>query len=383
MIRIVCLAAVTALVGCQETGLSNLPTPDDPQDPVIELDPAFVDFGLMEPGSEALQTITVTNIGEDVLNLDGWVHEGSPDFTFVGIDDLPERLEVGSAATFDVVFSPSYSGDIGATVWINSDDPTNAQAELVLTGEGSGPALRISPDPYDFHSVFVGCGDDVDLTLANVGDGDLVIDDVTMNSADGQFRLGGSLSLPLTLPPGADTSITVAFDALVAGTTDGLLEVRSNDARGVVTASQLGEGTYAGQRIDSFTMPEDPAVDILFAIDQSCSMDGHSTNLSNNFNTFIASLDEVTSNWQVSVVTQQNACLNDTRFTQSTTNLTSRFADAVALGTDHPTTEQLFVLTPVPLEVLEQVNTLLKGTVEIPALMRSYDDATGVYASPL
>ena len=45
--------------------------------------------------------------------------------------------------------------------------------------------------------------------------------------------------------------------------------------------------------------------------------------------------------------------------------------------------QQLFVLTPVPLEVLEQVNTLLKGTVEIPALMRSYDDATGVYAPPL
>ena len=45
--------------------------------------------------------------------------------------------------------------------------------------------------------------------------------------------------------------------------------------------------------------------------------------------------------------------------------------------------QQLFVLTPVPLEVLEQVNTLLKGTMEIPALMRSYDDATGVYASPL
>ena len=44
--------------------------------------------------------------------------------------------------------------------------------------------------------------------------------------------------------------------------------------------------------------------------------------------------------------------------------------------------QQLFVLTPVPLEVLEQVNTLLKGTVEIPALMRSYDDATGVYAPP-
>lgn len=114
-------------------------------------------------------------------------------------------------------------------------------------------------------------------------------------------------------------------------------------------ATQLAEGAYAGQRIDTFIMPEDPAVDILFAIDQSCSMDSRSANLAANFNTFIDSLDEVTGNWQVGVVTQSNACINDTRFTETTFDLTDRFTTAVGLGTEEAATERLFTLTQAAL----------------------------------
>ena len=349
MIRTAALTSALMLVGCSERGISSLPPIDEGLEPAIQLDPPVVDFGLMQPGDRAQRTVTVTNVGEDVLNFDGWLMEGSPDFELIGIDDLPERLEVDMAATFDVVFSPSTAGNIGATVWINSDDPLNAQAELILAGEGSGPALRISPDPYDFYSVFVGCGDDTELTLANVGDGDLVIDDVAIQSDAGQFSLQSNLSLPLTLGPGQDTSVIVGFSALAAGSAEGTLTVTSNDPRGEVMATQLAEGAYAGQRIDTFVMPEDPAVDILFAIDQSCSMDSRSANLGSNFNTFIDSLDEVTSNWQVGVVTQSTACINDTRFTGTTTNLISRFTSAVGLGTEEAATERLFTLTQAAL----------------------------------
>ena len=150
--------------------------------------------------------------------------------------------------------------------------------------------------------------------------------------------------MPLTLPPGANTNVVVAFDALYAGTSDGLLEVMSTDPRGVITATQLAEGTYAGQRVDSFTMPEDPAVDILFAVDQSCSMDTLSANLASNFSTFISTLGQVTDNWQIGVVTLENGCRNDTVFTSTTTSLNDRFSSAVVSGGHHATTEQLFVL---------------------------------------
>ncbi len=345
MFRLLTIASVLTFAACSERGISALTPDPEALEPVIQLDPESIDFGLLQPGEEAFQTVTVTNIGEDVLNLTGWVYEGHDSFSFQDIDALPERLEIDQAAAFRVRYSPLLTGDLGGTLYIESDDPENAQASVILAGQGSGPALSISPDPYDFNSVFVGCGDDVELTLANVGDADLRIDALHLDSEDGQFRLGPGFALPLTLPPGANTNISVAFDALYSGTADGLLEVTSNDPRGVITATQFAEGTYAGQRVDAFTMPEDPAVDILFAVDQSCSMDSLSANLASNFSTFIASLGEVTNNWQIGVITQENGCRNDTIFTSTTTNLNDRFSSAVGQGGHHGTTEQLFVLT--------------------------------------
>lgn len=349
MHRLAALIAATTLLGCNENGLSTLPQADVDEDPVIELDPNFVDFGQLDPGQEGVQVVTVRNIGEDVLNLDGWGYEGSDAFTFIDLDALPPRLEVGAAAAFQVRATAIEAGSLTGRLWINSDDPATPQAPLDLVAVGSGPQLTITPNPYDFHSVFVGCGDDVDLTLTNAGSADLQITDLDLDAGDGQFNLDGEPAMPLILQPGATAQVTVAFDALRAGLSDAVLEVTSNDPRGVVTAVQMAEGTYAGQRVESFTMPEDPAVDILFAIDQSCSMDTHSNNLANNFQTFIDSLGDVTSNWQIGVITQAGACRNDTVFRPHTTNLADRFAAAVALGGEHASTEQLFTLTQLAL----------------------------------
>ena len=349
MNRIAFAIAALFTVGCNEDGLSQITPPELVLEPTIQLDPPSLDFGSWEPGDEDVRVVTITNIGEDILNLDGFVYEGDTSFTVLDWETVPLRLEVDEAAAFRVRFAPETAGPLTGVVWINSDDPENAQARLEMFGQGTGPALSITPNPYDFHSVFVGCDEDVDLTLTNVGDGDLIVSRIGLNASSGQFQLTGSLPLPLTLPPGANATVTVAFDAIVAGTADALLQVISNDPRGEVTATQLAEGTYAGQRIDSFTMPEDPPVDILFAVDQSCSMDGHSANLASNFNTFINSLSAVTSNWQVGVATLQSGCINDTIFRPTTTNLNSRFSAAVSLGSQNDWSEALFLLSQAAL----------------------------------
>jgi hypothetical protein len=198
MYRLFAIASALTFAACSERGISSIAPEAEALEPVIQLDPESIDFGLLQPGDEAMQTVTVTNIGEDVLNLTGWVYEGNDSFAFPDIDALPERLEINQAAAFQVRYSPLLTGELGGTLYIESDDPENAQASVVLTGQGSGPALVISPDPYDFNSVFVGCGEDVELTLANVGDADLRIDALNMDSVDGQFSLDTGIVLPLT-----------------------------------------------------------------------------------------------------------------------------------------------------------------------------------------
>src|SRR5690606_18743109 len=57
MHRYAALIAAAGLIGCNENGLSTIPPPDVDEHPVIELDPAFVDFGQLDPGQEGVHVV--------------------------------------------------------------------------------------------------------------------------------------------------------------------------------------------------------------------------------------------------------------------------------------------------------------------------------------
>lgn len=336
-------AALLALVACNENGLNNLV--GDPADlyPRIELDPEHVDFGSLAAGEERMQIITVTNVGEDVLFIEDVRIEGAVSFSLLDPDPLPDRLAPGDAGAFRVGFTPLGANEQLGEAIVYSDDPERPAAAVSLVGFGAVPELRIDPDPFDFGSVYVGCEDEVDLTLENVGTDDLVLSSIRLDNPSGAFHLTDPNALPLTLTPGQSTGLTVGVSALRAGSFGAAVEVLSNDPRELVVAEQAALGVHALVTTDRFEMPANPPIDILFAIDQSCSMDGHAQNLANNFTTLIQEIGAVTSNWKVGVVTQDSGCVNDVPFTNTTTNLQARFSAAVAVGDGNvANTEKLF-----------------------------------------
>ena len=50
--------------------------------------------------------------------------------------------------------------------------------------------------------------------------------------------------------------------------------------------------------------------DIIFAVDQSCSMDDDAANLASNFSSFIGQLSNYSNDWQIMVVNDDNGCTN-------------------------------------------------------------------------
>jgi hypothetical protein len=341
------------LVACSENNLRGIsPTPAGVY-PEIEVTPELIDFGMLPDGDVQTQTFTVRNIGGAVLNVDEVGFDGPNSFTIL-TDIAGTVLEPDQEVTVDVSFTPLVEGENAGTATVFSDDPDRGAVDVTLIGWSAAPQLTITPNPLDFGTTAVSCLTDADVTLQNTGLDVLVIDRIAFDSNDGAMALVDPNVLPLSLDPGASTLVTVNFTPTTPGDSTGLITVTSNDPRGPLGADQLGRGEFGAEVVDEFDKPVDPPVDLLFAVDQSCSMDAHANSLANAFDGFIAEIDNVTNDWQIGVVTKDSGCFNSGIITRTTPSYESVFADAVALGSDglpaYSWTEQLFKVTDAALD---------------------------------
>ena len=82
------------------------------------------------------------------------------------------------------------------------------------------------------------------------------------------------------------------------------LTVESNDPlQPVVIASHEGEAIRGGTITDNFVQEETEEVDILFVIDNSCSMSDHQTSLATNAASFITTLDASGADYRLATIT--------------------------------------------------------------------------------
>src|SRR4030095_5469455 len=90
---------------------------------------------------------------------------------------------------------------------------------------------------------------------------------------------------------------------------------------------------------DLFEVPEQPMSDILFVIDNSNSMTPFQTELADNGETFMDALTEKNSDWQIGVVTTDNASLRGPVITADMLNPVGAFTTQVQAGTESATDE--------------------------------------------
>jgi parallel beta-helix repeat protein len=104
------------------------------------------------------------------------------------------------------------------------------------------PEIQLSPTSIDFGEVPVDTGETRNVTVSNVGNGSLSIQDVSISGADpGVFTVE---SAPSTVDPGQSGTITVGFSPDSAGQRSASLDVASNDPdSGTVSVALTGNGT--------------------------------------------------------------------------------------------------------------------------------------------
>jgi hypothetical protein len=338
-----CLLGLFALsTACSDYTLSGNGDARGAGEPEIQVLPEIVEFGSVGDGEVVIETFVITNIGDGDLEIEN-IEIGAQNGSFTILTtDWTGLLPVDASQEIEVAFSPMGANGQSANAIVYSNDTVVPQAKVELFGEGAVPELSIDPDPYDMGDTYVGCATLGAIDLVNVGTDTLTITDIAFSGDSFTFSQGASL--PLVLEPGETHTADIDFDPELSGAFDGLLTVTSDEPLGVREATQTGSGKYAATYADEWTLDKDPPSDIVFSVDQSCSMNDDVSRLANNFEDFINELSNYTSDWRVIVVNQDNGCNHSGILTPSTTGFANTFKNTIQSGGGGSYTEALLTI---------------------------------------
>jgi len=215
--------------------------------------PTSLNFGSVQVGSTQTRSETLTNSGGSSVNISKATLAGTG-FTTNGLN-VPTTLNAGQSLTFNVVFTPSTSGNASGSLSLTADGSVPALS-VSLAGTGASPGqLAVAPGTLSFGSVTVGASRNQTGTLTASGASVTVSSAVSSNA---EFALSG-LSLPATIAMGQSTTFTVTFAPQASGATSGSISFTSNATNASSAASVTGNGTPAPQHSVSLSWNASPS----------------------------------------------------------------------------------------------------------------------------
>lgn len=318
--------------GCSENDLGDLKDISNPSDMDIEVTPAALDFGILsyeDPAS--IRTFTITSIGSDPATVTDIEIQGVEAASFTLLMPFEEvTLEMDESIDIQVAFQPTNSDMLMAEAVVFSNDAEDSAIPVALVGQGAAPNLLITPDPLNFGATYVGCNMPNEITLSNIGQEDLVI--YNIGGLEDPFLSEAFPAFPLTLLPEESYVLALDFVPGLEGQFTDALEVASNDPDGAQIVDFSGMGQYVASYQQQWENPVDPPSDIIFAVDQSCSMYDDAAILASSFSTFISQLNNYSTDWQIMVANQDSGCNTSGILTPNVSGYQSSFQSAVQSG---------------------------------------------------
>lgn len=334
------------LLGCTENELVYHPDDgdgiEDNRIPDIVVEPSSIDFGALSvvDGGELSQVVEITNQGEGDLKIAGVSLSNTATYTTTTPSSL--LLPEGATSQLVVTFAPLTMNVYESTLSIDSNDPDESTVEVPILGEGTAPVIDVTPEEYTFGNHYVGCEASQPVTISNVGNEDLIIDNLDYAEYGWVYdlRTGENGPLPWTLPMDEELEIDVTFAPEDDLLTQSQTYIDSNDP--LTPRKKVlyeGQGKYYGETLDAYEQPLQSYSDILFVVDNSCSMADEQASLANNFSNFMQIFMKNDTDWQIAVITTDNGAFRGDIITKSTSNAADVFAQQVQAGTNGSGTE--------------------------------------------
>ena len=179
------------------------------------------------------ELLTISNNGGNTaLNINNISLAGEDADAFT-VQDItyPFSVAPNEEFTFQVTFAPQTRTLKTGILTIETDA---GNSNVALMGKTKGPKFSKSGN-ISFGTLNLNETKTASATVNNIGESNLIINNVTISGANAaDFQLNG-LSFPITIPAGASQEISVIVSPSASGTRTASLNIASNDA---VTANQ-------------------------------------------------------------------------------------------------------------------------------------------------
>jgi hypothetical protein len=280
--------------------------------PDIDVDPWTIDFGVIKVNESDTAWVTIYNVGDADLDLYSCTRSGDPNFSIL-TNPAGTLVAPGGSVQMEVGFYPTANLAYGGMIDIASNDPMDPVVTVELMGEADSPLIEIDPDFWDFGNVYYGCDDYVDVAIRSVGSVPL-----TLNGYSWSTMPGASMSADTTdldayinngwdLDPGDEIIVSIDFIPADINTFDGLLTINNDSANWpIATAAQEGDGAAGGVHQDNWVQVGNNESDVLWVVDNSCSMGDEQGYLADDFGYFYSVLNGAGVDYRIATVTTDN-----------------------------------------------------------------------------
>lgn len=276
--------------------------------PIIEVDPLVIDFGNVDIyGPSPMETVRVSNVGQGVLDVSSISLKYGSVYSLV--NNSPAQLTTGQYLDFEVVYTPTHHNYDFEEVEINSSDPVTPLVISTIEGIGAAPRVAVTPDPYDFGVSYLECFTEKSLDIENIGDTDLEVSNIEYYTSfpnhytiDYDFASNGAF--PWVIAPGMLNTVYISYEPYDTTVDTSFLKIHSNDPLDpIFLAHQAGEGIYYATVTDTFQQSNIMETDILFVVDNSCSMGSWQQHVADNFDSFINVFKNSGVDYHIGVIT--------------------------------------------------------------------------------
>jgi hypothetical protein len=276
--------------------------------------PVDVNFGIVQVLRASSQGVRINNVGtNDCLINDIEIALGSsPAFGLANGAETGIILPPGEEKNIVVEYTPMMGGVDEGVLTFYISDPTSSNPEIPLRGVGSESALLITPNEIDFGQVGVGCSTrQREVTVYNTGSANTWVDRIEIPAGVSmEFKIE---NLPAGVPnppgagaqiaPGASIVFSVRYESVDLGVDNGFFHLFERGRTDPYVVPMFGQAAKNPVNTDEFEQLETPEVDILFVIDNSCSMSEEQASLASNFSSFIQFADSQALDYRIATVT--------------------------------------------------------------------------------
>ena len=350
MKRLLPLLLVLMISGCSDTTLRVIeepPEPPAPPNPQINVfsddpvDPSVIYYGDVNIENESVRVVTIESVGDDTLQIVDIFVDGPGSFAMDNIADLFPLIPPTDSWQLKLAYRPLVDESVYGELVVVSNDVEDPEVRIQLVAEGLGPTIEIHPPSFDFGNYELGCYNDADIFIGNVGRAPLELYNVwleDLSTGPGEFSMGSNLAPGTIVLPNSWTIAQLFYEPFDVVSDTALLHVESNDPSAPdATSFNYGTGHYDDVIIDAFLQEGNNQTDILWVVDNSCSMYQEQNTLAANFSSFVSIIEAQNVDYQIGVVTtdvSDNGALQGSIpiITPSTPNPGQEFAANVNLG---------------------------------------------------